>query len=249
MTQRKGVNKCFTTHTWQFLSTFEHLAAAKDARSQCCASVWTAVSLLRASELSLIAQLSCVWVKHQSEVSSRLLKQAVSCSSQLGLQNSNYCTLSISTLSACPSTHCTVPHTIFKLSAGRLPSRKMLSTAQALKGWEQALKLLSQIKAHAAAGLPGVPQNCDQIDVDSLSGDMASPAVTWKQLLKKQVNIQGPCRALNLVGLANLATIQVPTSWQTSQKLLDRGSRSRAWAGSHIACAVVKVKLLQVLWC
>jgi hypothetical protein len=68
----------------------------------------------------------------------------------------------------------------------------VLSTAQALKEWDTVLKLLAEVKAHAAAhptvtplpaNLAGRLSSSNQ----ALSRELAAPAVSWKQLLKKKV--------------------------------------------------------------
>ena len=69
----------------------------------------------------------------------------------------------------------------------------MLSTAQALKEWDSVLKLLSDMKAHAATH-PGqdLPNRLKQQVGDRFKAsekELASPITTWKQLLKKKVSM------------------------------------------------------------
>jgi hypothetical protein len=78
------------------------------------------------------------------------------------------------------------------LHAGTCAADIMLSTAQALKEWDSVLKLLAKIKADAAAhpNQHSLPNNLRrQLDEASnaLAMRLASPNVTWKQLLKKKV--------------------------------------------------------------
>lgn len=77
----------------------------------------------------------------------------------------------------------------------------MLSTAQALKEWENVLKLLADIKANAAANphqkkTPSsltVPlQNC----FDALDRILASPVATWRELMRKEVSTPAPAWVL-----------------------------------------------------
>jgi hypothetical protein len=75
----------------------------------------------------------------------------------------------------------------------------MLSTTQALKEWDSVLKLLAEVKAHAAAhpNQQSMPINLEgQLagSVAALSKELASPHVMWKQLLKKKVST---CTAFN----------------------------------------------------
>lgn len=66
----------------------------------------------------------------------------------------------------------------------------MLSTSQVFQEWSNVLKLLSEIKAHAAAH-PDQPSSSIKerlaISMAALLQQLASPAITWKQLLKKKV--------------------------------------------------------------
>ncbi len=69
----------------------------------------------------------------------------------------------------------------------------MLSTDRVLKEWEDAVKLLADVKAHTAAHpeqliVPNSLKTRINSSVKTLSGGMASPAVTWKKLLKKRVS-------------------------------------------------------------
>lgn len=83
------------------------------------------------------------------------------------------------------------------LHAGTCAADIMLSTAQALKEWDSVLKLLAKIKADAAhPNQHSLPNNWlnlrRQLDeaINALAMRLASPNVTWKQLLKKKVR---PC--------------------------------------------------------
>jgi hypothetical protein len=71
----------------------------------------------------------------------------------------------------------------------------MLSTAQALKEWDTVLKLLAEVKAHAAAHptvrpLPANLQDRLGNSSGALLKDLASPVATWKQLVRKKVSTQ-----------------------------------------------------------
>jgi hypothetical protein len=66
----------------------------------------------------------------------------------------------------------------------------MLSTTQALKEWDSVLKLLADIKTHAAAHpeqptIPIVLECRVTLTVDALSRELASPVATWNQPLER----------------------------------------------------------------
>jgi hypothetical protein len=67
----------------------------------------------------------------------------------------------------------------------------MLSTAQALQEWDTVLKLLHEIKQHAAAhaGPWCVSRSLEarmQDSVDALGREVASPVAVWEQLLAQR---------------------------------------------------------------
>jgi hypothetical protein len=72
----------------------------------------------------------------------------------------------------------------------------MISTKQALKEWDRILKLLAEVKAHAAAHpdnrvLPASLASLLNQSVEVLAQELASPVATWKQLLKAKVGNMG----------------------------------------------------------
>jgi hypothetical protein len=74
----------------------------------------------------------------------------------------------------------------------------MLSTNQALMEWERVLKLLAQVKAHAAAPdsheLPTPLETLLHESAEAFSKHLASPVATWKHLLKAKVGNTCVCR-------------------------------------------------------
>jgi hypothetical protein len=90
----------------------------------------------------------------------------------------------------------------------------MLSTNQALKQWDSVLKLLAGIKAHVAAH-PGqnLPENLLRHmhgSFEALSQDLALPAATWKQLLKKKVGARFGSERLHSPALRVYCSLRVP---------------------------------------
>ncbi len=69
----------------------------------------------------------------------------------------------------------------------------MISTSQALKEWDSILKLLADIKSHAAhPNNLTLPTSLDDVVANSnaaLQRHIETPIPTWQQLVKKQVGM------------------------------------------------------------
>jgi hypothetical protein len=95
----------------------------------------------------------------------------------------------------------------------------MLSTAQALQGWDRVLSVLADVKAGAAAhpGQP-MPVNLSQRVLDSMhavSGELASPVATWMHMLKQEVSTIGPATSCETLTASHYLEPHQANCWRT----------------------------------
>jgi hypothetical protein len=82
-----------------------------------------------------------------------------------------------------------------------MSSSTTITTPQALQAWDTALRLLGEVKAHAAAhpdqlDIPeGLSNNLDSTTGLLSTAKQSSPVAAWRQMLKKKVSTLGQLSA------------------------------------------------------